>query len=64
MIDAIINVGVTSPPIFDLLQARLDQGFYIKKQDDRYWLFNPDGEGYCSGITLKSMMVNLIFTDC
>jgi hypothetical protein len=51
-------------PVFELLEARLRQGFYIALQDGTWWLYNPDGEGHCSGNTIRELMVNLIFTDC
>jgi hypothetical protein len=50
-------------PIFELLETRLSQGFYIKKQADTWWLFNPDGDGHCSGKTIRELLVNLIFTE-
>jgi hypothetical protein len=50
-------------PVFELLETRLLEGFYIKHQDDVWWLFNPDGEGHCSGKTLRELFVNLILVD-
>ena len=51
-------------PVFELLQTRLEQGFYIKQQEGRFVLFNPDGNGHCSGKTVRDLLTNLIFTDC
>jgi hypothetical protein len=48
---------------FDLLETRLLDGCYIGRQDGSWWLFNADGDGICSGVTLRDLMVNLIFTD-
>jgi hypothetical protein len=50
-------------PVFELLEARLLQGFYIALQDGTWWLYTPDGEGHCSGKTIRELMINLIFTD-
>lgn len=50
-------------PSLDLLQARLDKGCDIKKHNDQYYLF--DGmDIVCSGDTVRTMLMNLIFTDC
>ena len=51
-------------PVFELLQTRLEQGYYFNKQGDRWWLFDPDGEGHCSGLTIRNLLTNLIFVDC
>ncbi len=51
-------------PVFELLETRLRQGFYIALQDDTWWLYNADGEGHCSGKTIRELLINLIFTDC
>jgi len=51
-------------PVFELLETRLLQGFYIGRQGETWWLYDFDGEGHCSGKTIRELMVNLIFTDC
>jgi hypothetical protein len=50
-------------PVFELLETRLLEGYYIKHQDDTWWLFHPDGDGHCSGKTIRELFVNLIFTE-
>jgi hypothetical protein len=51
-------------PVFELLETRLEQGYYFSKQGNRWWLFDPDGEGHCSGLTIRELLTNLIFVDC
>lgn len=51
-------------PAIDLLQARLEKGEYLEKQDGEWCLFEKDGEGVCRGKTLKDILVDLIFMDC
>lgn len=58
--DAIEN----AVPSLDLLQSRLETKAEINFQDGRWCLFDNDGEVICSGITIRDMMINLIFTDC
>lgn len=50
-------------PVFELLETRILEGFYIKHQDDIWWLFNPEGNAHCWGKTLREMFVNLILVD-
>ena len=51
-------------PVLDILEERLNNGYYIVKQDGLWWLCNPEGDGYCRGKTIRELLVNLIFTDC
>ena len=51
-------------PALDRLQDRLEQGAKIVFQDDRWCLFQKDGEFICSGETIREMLMNLIFVDC
>jgi len=51
-------------PALDLLQARLENYATIEYQDWEWHLFDRDGEGICSGKTIREMVLNLIFTDC
>ncbi len=51
-------------PVFELLQTRLEQGYYIAKQSGCWWLYDFDGEGHCSGLTIRELLTNLILTDC
>jgi len=50
-------------PSLDLLQARLEAGCYIAKQDGEWWLWEEGGEGVCSGKTIRDMLVSLIWLD-
>lgn len=51
-------------PSLDLLEAHLDKGAYIAKQEDRWHLFAKDGDGIVSGETIRNMLMNLIFLEC
>lgn len=51
-------------PFLDRLQELIDNGAYILKQDEIYWLFTKYGEGICAGKTVREMMVNLVLTVC
>ena len=51
-------------PALDLLQARLEAGASIDKQSGRWHLFAANGNSITSGDTVRSMLQNLIFTDC
>jgi len=51
-------------PSLDILETRLEQGCTIEKQSGKWWLFDKDGEGVCSGYTIRKMLIELIFTDC
>ena len=51
-------------PALDLLQARLERGEYLSKQDGLWWLFSKDGEGVTSGKDLRDVLIGLIFIDC
>jgi len=50
-------------PVFDILESLLQRGCTIQEQDDRWWLFDKDGEGVISGQTLRDMCVNLVMMD-
>jgi len=47
-----------------LLEARLSEGCKIEYQDGRWHIFEADGEGVCSGETIRELLINLVFTDC
>lgn len=51
-------------PALDLLQARLERGEYLAKQDGEWHLFDKGGEGVTSGKNLREILVNLIWMDC
>jgi hypothetical protein len=51
-------------PVFDLLEARLLDGCYIGRVDKAWWLFDEDGEGICTGQSIRELMVNLIMVEC
>ena len=51
-------------PSLDLLQARLERGEYLAKQDGVWHLFSTEGEGVVSGPTLRDLLISLIFFDC
>jgi hypothetical protein len=60
MVMAIYGAGIESQnKLFDELQIRLDKGCYIDHQDGLYWLFYPNGDGLCSGKTIKELLENL-----
>lgn len=63
-VSALCRAVETAVPALDLLQARLEQGATIAFQDGRWGLFNTDGDGICSGRTIRQMLMNLIFIDC
>jgi len=48
----------------ELLEARLSEGCKIEHQDGKWHIFEADGEGVCSGETIRELLINLIFTDC
>lgn len=50
-------------PSLDLLQARLERGEYLAKQDGEWHLFEADGEGVTSGGSLREILINLIWID-
>ncbi len=51
-------------PALDLLQARLEAGATIEKVGYRWYLFAADNSRITSGCSVRSMLMNLIFTDC
>jgi len=51
-------------PVFDLLEQRLLDGCTIARQNSGWWLFDADGNGICSGVNIRGLMVNLILTVC
>lgn len=51
-------------PGLDRLQERLEKGATIIFQDNRWNLFDKQGNGICSGKTIQQMLLNLIFVDC
>ncbi len=63
-ISALCRAAESAIPALDLLQVRLEAGCYIRQQDDRWCLFDASGSGITSGTTIRSMLINLIFTDC
>jgi len=62
-ISALCDLVERAIPALDLLQALIDKGCDIKKYNNEYWLF--DGLDFvCKGDTVRSMLQNLIFTEC
>ena len=62
-------------PALDLLQTRLDQGCYLRKQEIggfdedgcvkmNWFLFDKMGEAVACGKDLRSLLVSLIFIEC
>lgn len=52
-------------PVLEILQDRLETGCELKRQDGRFHLFDTNGEPVCSsGVSVRQLLVNLIFTDC
>lgn len=51
-------------PSLDRLQERMEGGCYLAKQDGKWWLFGPDGEGLVCGETLRDVLINLVWLDC
>ena len=51
-------------PSLDLLEAHLEKGAYIAKQEDKWYLFTKGGDGIVSGETIRNMLMNLIFLEC
>ena len=51
-------------PSIMLLQARLERGEYLAKQDGKWHVFDSKGEGVTSGKILRDILLNLIWMDC
>jgi len=51
-------------PALDRLQDRLEAGSGIVFQDNRWYLFDADGEVVCYGKSIREMLIDLIFVDC
>ena len=51
-------------PCFDRIQELIDQGATIEKQDNKYIIFDYEGEELFSGDTIRDLMVNMIFSIC
>ena len=48
-------------PAIDRLQDHLETGCYISNNlGDQWWIFDKDGEGVCSGDSIRGLLVNLI----
>jgi hypothetical protein len=47
-------------PIFDILQRLFREGHTITEQDDRWWLFDRNGEGVISGLSVRDLCVNIV----
>ena len=54
--------GLTAFPVFDLLEDHLRKGAEIKLQNNRWFLFDKDGEGIISGVSIRDLLINLIFS--
>jgi hypothetical protein len=50
-------------PVLDTLQERLEAGCTMAKQDGFWCLFDKQGELVCHDLTIRGMLVNLIFVD-
>ena len=44
-------------------QEYIDQDAYMLLQDGEYWLFDKNGEGIVSGVTLRRLLINLMRID-
>lgn len=51
-------------PAISLLQARLERGEYLSKEDGIWHLFDKLGEGVASGESLQEILLDLIWMDC
>jgi hypothetical protein len=49
-----------SYPIFDILPRLWTAGYKTVEQDDKWWLFEPSGDGVVSGATFRDLCVNII----
>ena len=63
-ISGMCDLAENAVPSIDRLQDRLEQGCLLAKQDGRWWLFDPEGEGITGGETLRDVLINLIYLDC
>jgi len=62
-ISALCDAVESATPALDLLQARLEKGAVIAHQNSFWWLFDKNGEGICSGSTIRLLLISLIFVD-
>lgn len=62
-ISALCDAVESAIPALDLLQARLSQGAKLEHQGGKWWLFDSDSDGICWGLTLRTMIISLIFVD-
>lgn len=46
--------------MFDIWPRLLMQGFQMKEQDGKWWLFRNDGEGMVSGDSFRELCVNIV----
>jgi len=63
-ISALCDLVEGAIPAIDLLQAHLEQGEYLRKQDGEWSLFDAEGDGVVSGKTLRDILLSLIWMDC
>lgn len=57
--DSLVDAN-TFMPIFDVLERLWSDGYKTKKQDGRWWLFKPSGDGVVSGRSFRELCVNII----
>lgn len=58
------EISAKMAPSIELLETRLEQGCYLRKQYDHWYLFDKEGEVVASGERLRDIFVNLIWIDC
>ena len=63
-ISALCDAVEGAIPALGLLQARFEAGATIERQTGRWHLFAANGNSITSGDTVRTMLMNLIFTDC
>ena len=51
-------------PVLKILEDHLLAGACLANQDDRWCLFEDDGEEIANGKTLQELLENLIFSKC
>ena len=51
-------------PALDILQEKIETGHVISHESNRFVLRSKDNEWYCSGKSIRELIVNLIFMEC
>jgi len=63
-VSALCDAVESVVPGMDRLEDRLASGCEIRKQFDRWYLFDAGGDSVVSGGTIRELVINLVFTDC